>query len=221
MWHIKKNKQNNQPSHTVNLKPDLHNTENQRLIHRAGARDHLMTNILNGADPVLNKERALSIMYRLSEALHQATHTVQAHTHGEDIADEVLVNTLHHGVGGYTRTSPSHPSSFASLSPAPPSNPPHNLSLQLEPTSHTHLLFIPLLCSLSILQSWIAVLSIQPSWLVFLSPYCISVNLVFNPLHFCPLTPLHHWDHICARLRQSLCHQHLLTYVPWYFIFLC
>lgn len=102
-----------------------------------------MTNILNGADPVLNKERALSIMYRLSEALHQATHTVQAHTHGEDIADEVLVNTLHHGVGGYTRTSPSHPSSFASLSPAPPSNPPHNLSLQLEPTSHTHLLFLP------------------------------------------------------------------------------
>lgn len=93
------------------------------------------------------------------------------HTNKEDIADEVWVNTLHHGVRGYTGTSPSHPSSSASLHPAPPSNPPHNLSLQLEPASHTHLL--SLLLSHSLFPSCshgFIVLSVTPFPLFSLSP---------------------------------------------------
>lgn len=53
----------------------------------------------------------------------------------------MLVNTLHHSVGGYTGTNPSHPSSSAFLSSPPPSDTPHNLSLQLELAFHTHLLY--------------------------------------------------------------------------------
>lgn len=56
----------------------------------------------------------------------------------------MLVSKLRHGVGGYKETIPSHHSSFASRSHAPPSNPPHNLPLQLELASHAHLLCLPL-----------------------------------------------------------------------------
>lgn len=80
-----------------------------------------------------------------NNTLHKATHTTvqihtHSHTHRNDIADEVLVSKLHHSVGGYKETIPSHHSSFASLYHAPPSNPPHNLLLQLELASHAHLL---------------------------------------------------------------------------------
>lgn len=45
-------------------------------------------------------------------------------SYGDDMADEGLVNALHQGVRGYVGTSPSHPSSFPSPCPAPPSEPP-------------------------------------------------------------------------------------------------
>lgn len=66
---------------------------------------------------------------------HSASSNTYRHSHinREGIADDVLV-------GGYIGTSPSHPSSFASLYRAPPSNPPRSLSLQLELAPHTRLL---------------------------------------------------------------------------------
>lgn len=56
----------------------------------------------------------------------------------EDIADKVPENTFHHSVGCYIGTSYSHPSSFLSRCPAPPSNPPLCLLLQPELASNTH-----------------------------------------------------------------------------------
>lgn len=101
-----------------------------------------MIHFLNGADTILNK----AIIWM--DINHKATHTVQIHTHTharrDDIADEVLVSKLHHSVGGYKETIPSHHSSFASLYRAPPSNPPHNLLLQLELASNAHLLSLRL-----------------------------------------------------------------------------
>lgn len=134
--------------------------------------------ILNITDTALNKE----ITWKIMHTQHCIKpHILYRHTHREDIADVVWVNTLHHSIGGYTGTSPSHPSSSASLYPAPPSNPPHNLSVQLESASHTQLLF-PLF-SPSFLQSWICVLSITsfPSSLflyIFLSS-SLSVFFLF------------------------------------------
>lgn len=101
-----------------------------------------MIHILHSTDTVSDKEITCKIIQYCIKP-----HMLYRHTHREDTADEVLVNTLHHRVGGYTGTNPSHPSSFASLYPAPPSNPPHNLSVQLELASHSHLLS-PLLLSL-------------------------------------------------------------------------
>lgn len=114
-----------------------------------------------------------------SHTYYTDTHT---HTHREDIADEAWVNTLHHSVGGYTGTSPSHPSSSVSPYPAPPSNPPRNLSLQLDrlPTPTCFLLSH----SLSFLQSWIFVSWITPSP----SSLCLlpSIVLLFSQLVFHP-----------------------------------
>lgn len=45
-------------------------------------------------------------------------------SYGDGIAYEGLVNALHQGVRGHVGTSPSHPSSFPSPCPTPPSETP-------------------------------------------------------------------------------------------------
>lgn len=110
--------------------------------------------------------------------LHRHT---RAHTHWEDIADEVRVNILHHSLGGHVQTSSSHPSSSASLCKEPPSNPPHNLPSQAEPASFAQLL--PLLW-----HTWFFCLICRyfrsPSFLRFLRPSSPMMDAAFRQSSF-------------------------------------